>query len=110
MLLIAPMDAGITHSRCKFGHYPGLPRLSSSWLRPSVYQENNGKSGRRWETCMKQQVSRLKRAPCLKRPRESFWNWRMASKMRLYIHVSWLDLRMHRYSSMLDTLPPRCQL
>src|SRR3974390_3927839 len=59
---------------------------------------------------MRQQVSRLKRVPHLKRPRESLWNWRMASKMRLCVHVSWLDLRLHQYSSMLDNMPPRCQL
>src|SRR6516225_4888089 len=81
-----------------------------SWLRPSVCQENNGRSGQCWETCMRQQVNRIKRVPHLKRPRESFWNWRMASKMRPCVHDSWLDLRLHRYSSMLETIPPRCQL
>ncbi len=39
MLLIAPMDAGITHSRCKFWHYPGEILLIILWMSYFLYPQ-----------------------------------------------------------------------
>ncbi len=39
MLLIAPMDAGITHSRCKFWDYPGEILLIILWMSYFLYPQ-----------------------------------------------------------------------
>jgi hypothetical protein len=39
MLLIAPIYAGITHSRCKFWHYPGEILLIILWMSYFLYPQ-----------------------------------------------------------------------
>jgi hypothetical protein len=39
MLLIAPMDAGITHSRCTFWQYPGEILLIILWMSYFLYPQ-----------------------------------------------------------------------
>ena len=39
MLLIAPIYAGITHSRCKFCHYPGEILLIILWMSYFLYPQ-----------------------------------------------------------------------